>query len=129
MPAFKAYVSKLAKNDKPVIICGDLNVAHRDIDLARPKPNYNKSAGYMQEEIDGLDALIAAGFTDTYRHLHPAEREVQLVELPRRRTKQEHRLAYRLRPGQQRLRKEGEGSLHPERCPRQRPLPGRHRVG
>jgi exodeoxyribonuclease-3 len=71
--AFKAYVAKLAKKDKPVIICGDLNVAHRDIDLARPKPNYNKSAGYMQEEIDGLDALIAAGFTDTYRHLHPEE--------------------------------------------------------
>ncbi|MCB0771143.1 MAG: exodeoxyribonuclease III [Flavobacteriales bacterium] len=71
--AFKEYVTELSKQDKPVIICGDLNVAHRDIDLARPKPNYNKSAGYMQEEIDGLDALINAGFIDTYRHLHPEE--------------------------------------------------------
>lgn len=71
--AFKKYIAKLAKQSKPVIICGDLNVAHKDIDLARPKPNYNKSAGYMQEEIDGLDALIAAGFTDTFRRLHPTD--------------------------------------------------------
>jgi len=70
--AFASYVKELAKGAKPVIICGDLNVAHHDIDLARPKPNYNKSAGYMQEEIDGLDALLKAGFVDTYRHLHPA---------------------------------------------------------
>lgn len=71
--AFVEYVQQLAKGDKPVIICGDLNVAHHDIDLARPKANYNKSAGYMQEEIDGLDALLGKGFVDTYRHLHPTE--------------------------------------------------------
>ena len=56
---------------KPVVVCGDLNVAHRDIDLARPKANYNKSAGYMQEEIDGLDKLLAAGYVDSFRHLKP----------------------------------------------------------
>ncbi|MEO0442965.1 MAG: exodeoxyribonuclease III [Pseudomonadota bacterium] len=56
---------------KPVLVCGDLNVAHRDIDLARPKPNYNKNAGYMQEEIDGMDNLASAGFADTFRHLNP----------------------------------------------------------
>jgi exodeoxyribonuclease-3 len=71
--AFAAYVKELAKGGRPVVICGDLNVAHRDIDLARPKANYNKSAGYMREEIDGLDALLGAGFVDSYRHLHPAE--------------------------------------------------------
>lgn len=71
--AFAAYVKELAKGGRPVVICGDLNVAHRDIDLARPKANYNKSAGYMQEEIDGLDALLGAGFVDSYRHLNPAE--------------------------------------------------------
>jgi exodeoxyribonuclease III len=71
--AFADYVQQLAKGGKPVIICGDLNVAHREIDLARPKANYNKSAGYMQEEIDGLDALLAIGFVDTFRHLHPEE--------------------------------------------------------
>lgn len=71
--AFREYVVRLAKLGKPLIICGDLNVAHRDIDLARPKPNYNKSAGYTQQEIDGLDALLNAGFVDSFRHLHPAE--------------------------------------------------------
>lgn len=68
--AFLAYLQKLEKS-KPVIVCGDLNVAHKEIDLARPKPNYNKTAGYTQKEIDGLDNLIAAGFIDTFRHLYP----------------------------------------------------------
>jgi exodeoxyribonuclease-3 len=72
--AFLDYVRQL-QNSKPVVICGDLNVAHRDIDLARPKPNYNKSAGYMQAEIDGIDALLAADFVDTFRHLHPSEQK------------------------------------------------------
>ncbi|MCW5898957.1 MAG: exodeoxyribonuclease III [Flavobacteriales bacterium] len=71
--AFRAYVAKLAKGRRPVIVCGDLNVAHRDIDIARPKANYNKTSGYTQQEIDGLDALLAAGFVDSFRHLHPAE--------------------------------------------------------
>ncbi len=71
--AFREYVSALAMKGKPVIICGDLNVAHREIDLARPKANFNKTAGYMQEEIDGLDALLGAGFVDTYRLLYPTE--------------------------------------------------------
>jgi exodeoxyribonuclease-3 len=58
---------------KPVVVCGDLNVAHKDIDLKNHKPNYNKSAGYMQEEINGLDNYIKAGFIDTFRYLHPEE--------------------------------------------------------
>jgi len=69
---FLAYLQVLEKT-KPVVVCGDLNVAHKDIDLARPKPNYNKSAGYMQREIDGIDNLVAAGFIDTFRHIHPEE--------------------------------------------------------
>jgi len=68
--AFLAYLKALEKK-KPVIVCGDLNVAHRDIDLANPKPNYNKSAGFMQEEIDGIDAYLSAGFVDTFRHFQP----------------------------------------------------------
>ena len=67
---FLRYLRQLEKT-KPVIICGDLNVAHHDIDLARPKPNYNKSAGYMQEEIDGIDNLTSANFLDTFRYLNP----------------------------------------------------------
>ncbi|PCK09033.1 MAG: exodeoxyribonuclease III [Alteromonadaceae bacterium] len=67
---FLAYLKEL-ETRKPVILCGDLNVAHTDIDLARPKPNYNKSAGYTQGEIDGINNLLAADFVDTFRTLHP----------------------------------------------------------
>ena len=70
--AFFNYLKNLEKN-KPVIVCGDLNVAHKNIDLARPKANYNKTAGYMQEEIDGMDRLTAGGLTDTFRYLYPDE--------------------------------------------------------
>ena len=65
--AFLAYLQELEKT-KPVIVCGDLNVAHQAIDLARAKQNYNKAAGYTQKEIDGIDNFVAAGFIDTFRH-------------------------------------------------------------
>lgn len=68
--AFLAYLKNLEKL-KPVLVCGDLNVAHKAIDLARPKQNYNKSAGFMQEEIDGMDAYIQNNFIDTFRHFNP----------------------------------------------------------
>lgn len=64
---------KAHESRKPVIVCGDFNVAHREIDLARPKPNYNKSAGFMQEEIDGMDAYTGNGLVDTFRLLHKDE--------------------------------------------------------
>lgn len=63
---FLGYLKKLEAK-KPVVICGDLNVAHKSIDLARPKENYNKSAGHMQQEIDGMDAFVSAGLVDTFR--------------------------------------------------------------
>ena len=69
---FLSYLKQLELK-KPLVVCGDLNVAHKDIDLARPKPNYNKSAGYTQKEIDGLDNLVAAGFIDTFRIMNPEE--------------------------------------------------------
>jgi exodeoxyribonuclease-3 len=69
---FRTYLTKLQKK-KPVIACGDFNVAHQPIDLARPKENYNKTSGYTQQEIDGMSSLLKAGFTDIYRHLHPTE--------------------------------------------------------
>ncbi|WP_423148237.1 exodeoxyribonuclease III [Rubrolithibacter danxiaensis] len=69
---FTAYVTNLSLK-KPVIICGDLNVAHRPIDIARDKQNYNKSAGYTQREIDGFNRLLDAGFTDTFRYFYPDE--------------------------------------------------------
>ena len=70
--AFFGYLKNLEKT-KPVVVCGDLNVAHKSIDLARPKQNYNKSAGYMQEEIDGMDRLTQGGLVDSFRYFYPKE--------------------------------------------------------
>jgi exodeoxyribonuclease-3 len=64
-PAFLEHVKALKKK-KPVAICGDLNVAHTDDDLANPKPNVGK-AGYTDEERAGLNALLDAGFVDSFR--------------------------------------------------------------
>jgi exodeoxyribonuclease-3 len=58
---------------KPVVLCGDLNVAHTEIDIARPKENYNRSAGFTQVEIDGFDRLLDSGFVDTFRYMYPDE--------------------------------------------------------
>jgi len=68
--AFRDFLKEL-DTDKPVICCGDLNVAHQPIDLARPAPNYNKTPGYTQKEIDGMSGHLEAGFTDTWRHDNP----------------------------------------------------------
>jgi exodeoxyribonuclease-3 len=68
--AFLHFITDL-KRKKPVVACGDFNVAHQPIDIARPKENYNKSAGYTQQEIDGFQRLLDAGFVDTFRHFHP----------------------------------------------------------
>jgi exodeoxyribonuclease III len=68
--AFRDYLLWLNKR-KSVIVCGDFNVAHQPIDLSRPKENYNKSAGYTQQEIYGFTKLLGAGFTDTFRHFYP----------------------------------------------------------
>jgi exodeoxyribonuclease-3 len=54
-----------------VIACGDFNVAHQPIDLANPKSNYNKTAGYTQPEIDGFTKLLEGGFVDTFRRMYP----------------------------------------------------------
>lgn len=67
---FRKYLENL-KETKPVILCGDLNVAHQAIDLKNDKANYNKTAGYTQVEIDGMDNLLASGFVDSFRHFHP----------------------------------------------------------
>ena len=68
----KAYLQNLDKK-KPVAFCGDLNVVHTEMDIKNHKSNYNKSPGYTQKEIDGLEAFLNGGFTDTFRALHPEE--------------------------------------------------------
>lgn len=67
---FCAYLKQLEKK-KPLLICGDLNVAHTEIDLANPKENYNVTAGFTQAEIDGFENLLAQGFVDTFRKFNP----------------------------------------------------------
>lgn len=68
-PELLNYLKTLEKK-KPVVFCGDLNVAHKEIDLARPKANV-KNAGFTPQERTNFDAFIAAGFLDTFRELEP----------------------------------------------------------
>jgi exodeoxyribonuclease-3 len=72
-PAFLEYMKRL-EEEKPVVFGGDLNVAHSPIDLAHPKENEGEH-GYTKEERAGFDTILAAGFVDTFRHLHPQEKE------------------------------------------------------
>jgi exodeoxyribonuclease-3 len=67
--AMRAYLVSL-DGQKPVVLCGDLNVAHREIDLKNPKTNHH-SAGFSDEERAKFSALLASGFTDTFRALYP----------------------------------------------------------
>jgi exodeoxyribonuclease-3 len=67
--AFRQHLLKYAAT-KPVIFCGDLNVAHNEIDIARPASN-RKSPGFSDEERQSFSELLGAGFTDTFRHLYP----------------------------------------------------------
>lgn len=72
-PAFLEYVSALEKS-KPVLFSGDLNVAYTEIDLARPKENVGKH-GFTNEEREGFNNILIAGFIDTYRKFHPNKTE------------------------------------------------------
>lgn len=66
---FRAYLHKLEEK-KPVVVCGDLNVAHKEIDLKNPKTNHH-SAGFTDEERGKMTELLESGFVDTYRHFYP----------------------------------------------------------
>ena len=68
-PAVLEYLKELEKT-KPVVVCGDFNAAHEEIDIARPKTNHH-SAGFTDEERRGISNLISAGFIDTFRSLNP----------------------------------------------------------
>jgi exodeoxyribonuclease-3 len=69
--AFADYLSALDRQ-KPVVVCGDMNVAHREIDLTHPKANVN-NAGFTPQEREKMTALLERGFVDTFRLLHPDE--------------------------------------------------------
>lgn len=68
---FKKYLKDLDEK-KPIIVCGDLNVAHNEIDLKNPKTN-RKNAGFTDEEREKMTKLLETGFTDTFRYLYPAK--------------------------------------------------------
>ncbi len=69
---FLHYLTHLRSQGKRIVLCGDVNTAHQEIDLARPKEN-EKTSGFMPMEREWIDKLIAAGFIDAYRHFHPRE--------------------------------------------------------
>ena len=71
---FRNYLLKL-DSLKPVIVCGDLNVAHKEIDLKNPKTN-RRNAGFTDEERDKFSVLLESGFTDTFRHFYPAMKDI-----------------------------------------------------
>jgi len=68
---FRRFAADLARK-KPVLFCGDLNVAHQEVDIARPRAN-RMNAGFTDQERRSFSRLLAAGFVDTFRHLHPEE--------------------------------------------------------
>ena len=68
---FQAYLAKLDA-DKPVVVCGDMNVAHQEIDLKNPKTN-RRNAGFTDEEREKMTNLLANGFIDTFRYLYPEQ--------------------------------------------------------
>ncbi|MCA9327608.1 exodeoxyribonuclease III, partial [Candidatus Saccharibacteria bacterium] len=74
-PAFLAYMQQLERS-KPVVFCGDLNVAHQEIDLANPKPNVGKH-GFTDEERERFDDFLAAGYVDTFRAANPDKTEAE----------------------------------------------------
>ncbi len=71
---FLKYIKKLDKK-KPVIYCGDLNVAHKEIDLKNPKTNHN-NAGFTDEERGKISKVLESGFVDTFRHFYPDEEQI-----------------------------------------------------
>lgn len=72
--AFLAYIEKLKKKGYSIVFTGDVNTAHREIDLARPKEN-EKNTGFLPEERAWIDKVMAKGYVDTFRHLHPEKRD------------------------------------------------------
>lgn len=68
--AFLAHIERVRKHGKPIIFCGDVNTAHEEIDLARPKEN-EKNTGFLPEERAWIDEVVYHGYVDTFRHVHP----------------------------------------------------------
>ena len=123
-PAFLAYCKQLEKT-KPVIFCGDLNVAHTELDLANPKPNRGKK-GFTDEERAGFQAFIDAGFVDTFRMFTPGQRPLFMVEPFRQFAGAKRRVENRLPHGLGGASRCREGRANPRFRDGQRSLSGEH---
>ena len=120
---FLEHIDSLkAKGDK-LVICGDFNVAHQEIDLARPKANKDTS-GFLPEERAWMDKLVKHGYIDTFRHFNKEPGHYQLVELPFQGPGQECRLAPGLFLYLRQFARISIRSLHLEGCTGFGPLPG-----
>ena len=111
---FLGYIKALDK-EKPVIICGDLNVAHQEIDLANPKTN-RRNAGFTDEERGCFSRLLEEGFADTFRTLHPDAREAYSWWSYRGRAREKNvgwRIDYFV-VSERLLPRVAEASIHPE---------------
>lgn len=112
--AFLSYLKKLEEN-KPVIICGDLNVAHQEIDLKNPKTN-RKNAGFTDEERGKFQTLLDNGFIDTFRYFYPDQTGIYSWWSYRFQASKECRLAYRLFSGIRQLKRQTDRCKDPYRC-------------
>ena len=111
-----------------MIFCGDINTAHREIDLARPRENRN-TTGFLPEERAWMDRLVASGYVDTFRHFHPDLAGHTPGGYSSAARRAERRLAHRLFLRRSRAVATRRRRVHPARGPRQRPLPGRSAPG
>ena len=123
-PAFLAYCKQLDKK-KPVIFCGDLNVAHTEDDLANPKPNRGKK-GFTDEEREGFQNFVDAGFVDTFRIFTAGQWPLFVVEPFRERARAQRGMENRLRAGIRSAQEEGEEREDPCGRPGFGSLPGEH---
>ena len=89
-------LERLRRGGRRVLVMGDFNTAHREIDLARPREN-RETSGFLPEERAELDRWLAAGWVDTFRRFEPGAGSLHLVEPALRGPREEHRLADRLR--------------------------------
>lgn len=118
--AFRAYLLQLDRK-KPVILCGDLNVAHTEIDLKNPKTN-RKNAGFSDEEREKMTELLNAGFTDTFRYFYPDAEGIYSWWSYRFKAREKTRMADRLFHHFQTAGFQSHRSSYPYRCIRFRSL-------
>ena len=126
--AFLDRIEELRKGNKPLVFVGDVNTAHSEIDLARPKEN-EKVSGFLPQERAWIDTVLSRGYVDAFRMLHPDEICYSWWDLKSRARTRNVGLAYRLRLRQRGPVAVGQTGLHHDRSDGLGSLPRRNRVG